>query len=253
MVWPLFRYIVKAAIRDRLFLSFLGVLVVIFSLAYFFGSSALIEKEQFARVTAAFGFRLCGVVGLVLFTVIFIRRCFEARDVEYLLSRPVSRLQYVLTHAAGLSFIAFLAALLLGGCTILLEIGALQTGAFLWWASIAVEYILMVNVAMFFSFVMTSPSAATLVVLAFYLLARLMGQLHGIINAYPMKGVFNMLQHAMDLISIFIPRLDLMGQTKWLLYGPSPEISFGFVLAQGAVFLTLIISATLFDMSRRQF
>ena len=65
--------------------------------------------------------------------------------------------------------------------------------------------------------------------------------------------VMTVLAKVMEFISIFIPRLDLMGQTKWILYGAPPEISFGFVAAQAGVFLSLVIGATVLDLHRRQF
>ncbi len=253
MIWPLFRYIVMAAGRDRFFLSIAGILLVVIALSVFFGSSVLNEQDQFARTFAAFGFRLFGVVTLVLFVVSFIRRSFEARDIEYLLSRPIGRISFITTHAAGFSCLALIATLLLGGTTVALETGKLQSGVFLWWASIAVEFIVMANVAMFFAFVMTSATACIMVVFSFYLLSRLMGEILGILQKAAENPVIDLLSKLMELISIFIPRLDLMGQTKWLLYGAPTDISFGFVVGQAFVFMGVIIGATILDMHRRQF
>lgn len=253
MIWPLFRYIIMAAARDRFFLSLLGILVIVICLSMFFGSSALTEQTQFARTFAAFGFRFFGVVSLVFFIVGYVRRCFENRDIEYLLSRPMGRISFILTHAAAFSFLAFLTAFVLGGMTILFETGSLQSGAFLWWVSLAAEFVIMANVAMFFSFVITSWTACMLIVFAFYLLSRLIGEIIGILSKTGGEGMIVVLAKTMELISIFIPRLDLMGQTKWLLYGMPPEISLGFVLAQGGIFTALIIGATCLDMHKRQF
>lgn len=253
MIWPLFRYILMAAMRDRLFLSLVGILVIVISLSVFFGSSVLTEQDQFARSFAAFGFRLFGVICLVLFTVTYIRRCFENRDIDYLLSRPVGRIRFILTHAAAFSALALMAALLLGGVTMALEAGNLHEGVWLWWISIAAEFIIMANVAMFFAFVMGSPTACLLIVFAFYLLSRLMGEILGILAKGGGEGIFGLLSKIMEMISIFIPRLDLMGQTKWILYGVPPEISLPFILGQCGVFVALVIGATCLDMHRRQF
>jgi hypothetical protein len=251
--WPLYTYILRAAVRDRLFLSIGLLLVVIISLSIFFGSSALSEQEQFARVFAAFGFRLFGTFGLIVFIITYLRRCFEARDIDYLLSRPMGRVSFVLTHAAAFSTLALIAALFLGGTTVALEAGNYHTGVFIWWASIAAEFIIMANVAMFFAFVMSSSTACLLIVFAFYLLSRLIGEILGILNKPDVEGLSLMLGKVMEVISIFIPRLDLMGQTKWLLYEGATEISFGFIFAQCAIFVALIVTATAIDMKRRQF
>ncbi len=253
MIRPLYRYIIMAALRDRFLFAIIGIILLVSSLSFFFGSSALTEQDQFARSFAAFGFRLFGVGALVLFVVNYMRRAFDGRDIEFLLSRPLGRVQFVLTHAAAFSTLAVFAAFLLGGVTMLLEIGAMDQSDILWWVSLAVEFIIMANAAMFFAFVMRSASACMMIVFAFYLLARLMGEILGILHKAAEGPVMAALSKIMEAISIFIPRLDLMAQSKWLLYGVQPEISVPFVLCQCGVFGALVVGATVLDMHRRQF
>ncbi len=253
MIWPLYRYILMAAFRDRFLYAIVGIIVLVSSLSVFFGSSALTEQDQFLRSFAAFGFRLFGACALVLFIINYIRRSFEGRDIEYLLSRPMGRVQFVLTHVAAFSTLAVFCAFLLGGIIMLVEIGRGDSSDLLWWASLAVEFIIMANVAMFFAFMMRSATACMMVVFAFYMLARLMGEILGILHKTAESGVMGGLAKAMEVISFFIPRLDLMAQSKWLLYGVQPEISLSFVIGQGAIFCAMIVCATVFDMRRRQF
>lgn len=253
MVRPLYRYILMAAFRDRFLYALAGIIVLISSLSVFFGSSALTEQDQFLRSFAAFGFRLFGVAGLVLFIINYIRRAFEGRDIEYLLSRPMGRVQFVLTHVAAFSTLAAFSAFLFGAIIMLMEIGRLGPPDFLWWASLAVEFIIMANVAMFFALVMRSATACMMVVFAFYMLARLMGEILGILHQTADSGMMGGLAKAMEVISFFIPRLDLMAQSKWLLYGVQPEISLPFVIGQGVIFCVMVVCAAVFDMRRRQF
>lgn len=253
MIWPLFRYILMAAGRDRIIFSILGVIAIVISLAFFFGASVITEQDNFARTFAAYSFRLFGVAIIVLFTVNYIRRSFEGRDVDYLLSRPVGRVRFILTHAAAFSFIAAVAALLLGGTSMVFELRNLTAGALLWWLSLAVEFIIMANVAMFFAFVLSSPTICMIATFAFYLLCRLIGEILGILDKATNSRFLDALGSVMEVISVFIPRLDMMGQSKWILYGVQPEISLPFVLGQGAVFVALVITASVIDMHRRQF
>ncbi len=253
MIWPLFRYILMAGFRDKLFLSTIVLVAVIMSLSSFFGESVVVEQDQFARAFAAYGFRLFGNVLLILFVVTYIRRSFEVRDIDYLLSRPMGRVKFVLTHAMAFSFIAIIAAFLLGGTTILLERGNLHVGVFMWWLSLAVEFIIMANVAMFFAFVLGSATACMAITFCFYLLSRLMGEILGILQRDPEKMLEMVLAKIMGAISIFIPRLDLMGQTKWILYGVPDNISLPFIIGQCVVFLSIVVGATVIDMHKRQF
>lgn len=253
MNWSLFRYILIAARRDRFFLSVFFLLIITICLAVFFGSSVVTEQDRFATTVAAFGFRLFGVTALVFFTVSYIRRSFESRDIDYLLSRPIGRVRFVLTHAAGFSFLALITAVLLGGTTVALESINLHQGILLWWVSIAAEFVIMANVAMFFSFVIGSTTACMAAAFSFYLLSRLMGEILGILQKGADGPILMLLSKLMELISIFIPRFDLLGQTKWILYGIPPEISVGFILAHAGIFLSLIVGATVIDLHRRQF
>lgn len=251
--WRLYLYIIRAAIRDRLFWSVASAVIVVFSLAYFFGSTTVNEGESFAIAFTAFGVRFFGVISLVLFTINYIRRSFEARDIDFLLSRPIGRVGFVLTHAAAFSTLAIISAILLGGLVVFLERTSLNEGIMLWWFSIGVEFVIMVNVAMFFAFVMKSPTSCSLIVFAFYLLTRVIGQIHGIINQSEGIGLTRIAAKIMEFISVFLPRLDLFGQTKWILYQVPETISYGFIAIQGVVFCGVIICATIIDMKRRQF
>ena len=255
MIWPLFRYILMAAGRDRFVWGLLGVLAITVSLSNFFGSSVITEQNEFASTFAAFGFRLFGVICVVMFIGTYIRRCFENRDIDFLLSRPIGRLQFIFTHAAAFSMIAFLTALVMGATILGLEKHTAEAGFYLWWASIAVEFLIMANIAMFFAFVITSSTACLLAIFSFYLLCRLIGDILGILqhNTAQLEGKYVIMANIMEVISMMIPRLDLMGQTKWLLYGPPTDITYMFLLGQGAAFIALVVAATAIDMHRRQF
>jgi hypothetical protein len=249
----LYRYILIAAMRDRLLISVLVILGVVASLSMFFGASALTEQIPFVVTSASSGFRLFGIACLVLFTINYIRRSFDGRDIDYLLSRPVSRVGFVLIHAAAFSTLALLIAFIYGGATALLQWRFFHFGVAIWWVSLGIELIIMANVAMFFAFFLRSATACTVIVFGFYLLTRLIGEILGILSVPRSSKFITLLENVMEFVSIFLPRLDLMAQTKWMLYSVQPDVSIGFLLMQGAVFLFLIISATAVDMQRRQF
>ena len=100
------RYVVTAALRDRLIIGLCFLLIMAVSLSIFMGSAALTEQDPFVAVFAAGSIRMLNVFGLVLFIVFFIRRSFETRDIEFMLSRPIGRIQLVLSFAAGFSILA---------------------------------------------------------------------------------------------------------------------------------------------------
>lgn len=249
----LIQYVLLGAVRDKLVQSMFAVLAVCVSLSIFFGSSSLIEKQHFTVVFASGALRLSSILGLILFVVFFIRRSFENKDVEFILSRPVSRLQLISAYSVSFSIIGLFLGLICGFLVIALAPDLLSQGHYLWILSICAENIIMVNVALFFAMVLTSSAAGAMAAFGFYILARMMGQILGIIDANLAGKNIELLEYLMQGISVFMPRLDLLGQTSWLIYEMDGTIGAGFIILQSVVFIALILSACLIDISRRQF
>lgn len=252
MSLPLVKYALKAAIRDRLIISLLIVILLGCSLSIFLGSSAALEKDQFTLVFAGAGLRFVSVFGLVLFVVFFIRRSFESKDIEFLLSRPISRLSIILSYSLSFSIMAVVMSLAIALAIFSVSPHLFSFGHVVWIVSIAVENIIMVNTAMFFAMYISSAATASMATFAFYILARMMGQLIGIVDStlVDSSGPYAM---ALQLVSVITPRLDLMGQTSWLLYGLDNYAMLYYSVVQGAVFSFLVICAACLDSVRRQF
>lgn len=251
--WPTVRYVLSAAIRDRLILTLLIIIALGSALSVFLGTAAYIEKYQFVLVFSAGALRILSVLGLVLFCVFFIRRSFDNKDVDYLLSRPVSRVSFIVSHAAAFSLIAILLALASTIAVCLTAPITFGEGHVLWGISLMFELMIMANAALFFSMVLPSASTSAMAVFGLYILSRTIGILLGIVMsglaASPMlKGA----AFVMKFISLIIPRLDLLAQTSWLLYGTG-NIGLLFICAHGLIFSLLLMTAALVDLVRRQF
>ncbi len=251
---PLVRYVLMAALRDRLLLSLILLTLVGAALSIFLGSSALIEYEQFGMVFAAGGLRFAGVAGLVLFIVFHMRRSFDSKDVEFLLSRPISRNAFIFSHALAFSILALVVAAAVSVAVLAVNPGGVGAGHLLWIFSFMIELIIMASAALFFSMVVTSAAGSALAVFGLYLLARLMGQLIGIASIGLGGMALPFLQGIMNVIAMVVPRLDLMGQTTWLVYPDmAGDVGFGFLLVQGVFYTALLVCAALVDLRRRQF
>lgn len=250
--FPLIKYVLTAAIRDRLILSMFLLMVVGTTLSIFLGSAALIEADQFTIVFASGGLRLAGALGLVLFIVFYLRRAFDTRDIDFMLSRPVSRVTFLLSHAVAFTLLAILVAGFVILTVCLAGPQMIGDGHILWAFSLIVEYIIIVNVAMFFAMVLPNAAAGALAVFALYVLARIIGQILGIIHAGMAMAGFDVLSNVMHIVSLIVPRLDLMAQSTWLIYGPG-DVGYLFILVQGVTYCTLVILAAMVDFVKRQF
>jgi len=101
---------------------------------------------------------------------------------------------------------------------------------------------------------LSSAVGSALATFGFYVLARMMGNLLGMAGAglYANVVLTKVLKLGAATISLVIPRLDLMAQSSWLVYGPD-TIGIVFILVQGLVFTGVVLLASLVDFSRRQF
>ena len=250
---PLIKYVITAAIRDRLIIGMCVLILCTIAMSIFMGSAAIIEQDQFMAVFSAGSIRILNVLGLVLFIVFFVRRSFESHDIEFMLSRPVGRIQLITSYAIGFSAIALILGALSGVCIIALSPHLYSDGHLLWMTSLIAENIIMACTALFFSMILTSAATGTFATLGFYVLARMMSQILGILDSSKYILYDDILGSIMQVISAVMPRLDLMAQTSWLVYGMPDDLNYAFVFAQGAAYSILIVSAGLIDMWRRQF
>lgn len=253
------KYILTAAIRDKLLwgiaaMSILGVCLSIFS-----GSAAIVEQNQFILTYMAGGLRIIALLGLTLFTIFYVRRSFDSRDVEFLLTRPISKVSFVGSHVLAFSILTIVSGIFI---SLIMSVVAyhydVHSSFYLWSFGITFELMIVVNVAFFFSMVLSSPVTAGMATFGFYILARLMGQLLSILHHNPnpdtIQGyVMNGLGHLFSVISVIFPRLDLLAQTSWLIYGGGTFSSWIFIVVQGFAFLSLAGVATWLDLRRRQF
>ncbi len=252
MSFPLVKYVLMAALRDKLVISMLISFVVGASLSLFLGSAAIVEKDAFSLVFAASALRLISVFGLVLFIIFFVRRSFESKDIEFLLSRPVGRVSIIFSYAFAFLILAVLVSVAVGGVLFAIAPHLFGVNHICWLITIAVEAVIMVNIAFFFSMQISSAASASMLTVAFYVLGRMMGQLLGIVDSDLVdgSGLFAM---TLQLVSVITPRLDLLGQSSWLLYGVSDFSTIIYAVAQGVVFSFLVLCAASLDFIRRQF
>ncbi len=250
----LVRYILTACMRDRLILSVFVAAIVAISLSTFVGSTAIVEQDQFVIVFTASSLRFLLVAGLTLFIVFFTRRSIDQRDLEYLISRPVTKNDYVFSHIIAFGIISLAFSLAIGGVLLAMGKGYLNEGYIIWIISLFFELMIVSSAAFFFAMVLSSAVSGALATFAFYAFARMIGQVIGIATDTEMSGKFEILANATKTISLFIPRLDLFSQSSWLIYGVESAIfSISLVTVQGVVFCLLLAFATLADLTKREF
>lgn len=250
--FPVIGYVFKSALRDKLVASMFLTLVATLSISIFMGSSAITESDQFTFVFTSSALRLIGVIGITLFTVFYVRRMYERKDIDYMLSRPISRLGFILSHAVSFIAIASIIAIAVGAVIGAITVSAANAAIGYWVLGVWIEFVLVATAAMFFSMILTSPAAGTMATLGLYILGRMMGNLLGVIDAGEFETGFSILTIVMQIVSIIVPRFDLLVQSGWLVYG-EVSMSLFFMIGHCLSLLALFIVAAWIDLQRKQF
>jgi hypothetical protein len=251
---PTLRYVLILARRDRLFLGLALAIALAAGLAAALGSAAIVEGRELALVFAAAAIRILLAVGLVAFVLFSLARLFDSHEAMLMLSRPLTRARFVFAVWSGYATAA-LVLVLPAAAAVWLVGPPPVTGLALWAISLFLEASLLVAAALFFGLVLASPVAATVAVLSFYVLARMMRSLVAILDtewaaAGPVGAV---VEAALVAVSVLLPRLDLFARSDWLVHGGTLDRGALLAAAQWLVYLPFLLAAAAFDFRRRQF
>jgi len=248
------KYILFTGIRDRLYIGLFISLVVAFSISIFLGSTALIEQQQMTAAYIAGSSRAILTIGMILFVCLNVNRAFENKEVEFILSKSVSREQFILGYLLGFLLAAFLIFIPLVG-TILIVTKANQIGLLIWSVSLLFEVLIVISFALLSSLILKNSFSAIMASFAFYMISRLMGMF---VMAIDLPGDFaqtknHILASILKILSALFPRLDLFGQSEWLSYGVTDFSNFKIILLQSAIYIPLMIFMAFHDFKKKQF
>jgi ABC-type transport system involved in multi-copper enzyme maturation permease subunit len=249
------RYVLMTAIRDRLFAGLIAGILFATGVSAAMGSTAMLEPQQMTLAFTSAAARIIVMLGIIVFIAFHIRSAFENREIDLLLSRPISRSKLILSYWLGFGVVASL--LCIPVMAVLALLGILDVkGYAIWCGSLLLESWLVVSMALFAAVTLKSGVVTVLASLGFYTLSRMMGffvltSKSGILFENPIL-TFTM-RWIIKVISVLVPRVDFFGKGSWLLYGTQGLEALWLYLAQGMIFIPLLVAATMIDFSRKQF
>lgn len=250
------RYTLLTALRDWLFIGLLIMVLMAYGMSVFMGSTALVEQGQMALAYFAGASRLILVTGLIVFVCFHVRRAFDNREIESTLSKPVSRVEFVVAYWLGFAVLAAIAVV-----PVLLIIMVLNRpdwlGLLYWGVSLICEISLVVAFALLASLIMRSAVSSVLSCFAFYLISRLMGFFVAAMGQQTSllgRGLFGApMEFIMQVISTVIPRLDMFAKSDWLIYGIEGQADLWIFQVQSLVYILFLLAMATFDFKRKQF
>ncbi len=249
------RYVLLTAIRDRLFAGLIVGIVFATYISSAMGSTAMLEPQQMTIAFAAAASRIIVMVGIIVFIAFHIRNAFDSREIDLLLSRPISRTTLVLSYWLGFVVVATL--LCLPAMGVIAFLGILDMKGFMLWSlSLVVESWLVVSFALFAAVTLKSGVVTVLSALGFYTISRMMGFFAATAKSgvlFENATINEAMRWTMKAISAIVPRADFFGKGSWLVYGAESMDALWLFVIQGAVFIPLLLAATIIDFKRKQF
>lgn len=249
------RYILLTALRDWLFIGLFLACFCAIGIANFLGSTALVEEAEMTIVYIGGSTRLILIIGLITFVCFHVRRAFDNREIEVIISRPISRFAFVIAYWMGFACVALLLTLpLIATLGILFPVPL--NGLLYWGGSLLLETFLVVAIALFASLIMRSAVSSVIFCFGFYFVCRIMGFLLYVLEQPHLLKSFDLgwlTGKAIFVVSAMIPRLDMFAESKWLIYGMAGDASYQWFLPQTLVYIPLLLLMAVYDFKRKQF
>lgn len=249
------RYILITAIRDRLFVGLLFGIAAASYICSVLGSTAMLEPEAMTLAFTAATSRIIIMVGIIVFIGFHVRNAFDSKEIDVLLSRPISRSTLVISYWLGFAVVATI--LTIPAIGIVGYLGIInKTGFMVWAISLILESWLVVAVALFASFTLKSGVSSVLSSLAIYTISRMIGFFLATLKSgviFHSELMHMSAKWTITVISTIIPRLDFFAKSGWLIYGPKSYDDALLCVYQAAIFIPLLIIASVIDFKRKQF
>lgn len=248
------KYIFLTAIRDKLILGILLGILGIFAVSSLMGYTATNEQAIMQLVVFSGATRVLIIVGIIIFISFHISKSFENKELAFILSKNISREKFILSYLLGFNIIGQI--LLIPVIIIMLLFNKPHLlGSFQWIFSVSFELMILITFTFAVSLIMQNSIISVLASFGFYLLSRMMGFFVGLLYINFDNGVINFLANFGSLlskwISSIVPRLDLFGQTTWLVYGQNNKL-ICIILLQTIIYVSLLFLIAFYDFRKKQ-
>lgn len=248
------RYILLTALRDWLFIGLLLGIVAAVLISHVLASTALVEVLEMNLAFGAGSARMILAIGLIVFVCFHIRHAFDSKEIDVILSRPISRSNLILSYWLGFATVA--CVLVIPTVAVISCVAVLQVEGFLVWAaSLLCETFMVVAIALFAACTLRSAVASVMASLGFYVLSRMMGFFVATTHSRMLESEWIDVigKQVTVFISMVIPRLDFFAKSEWLIYGVISHQEVLLFFIQTAIFVPILLTAAIIDFNRKQF
>ena len=267
---PIIRFVLLTALRDRLFAVLILLLLIAVGISSGLARTSMIEQYEMTLSFSSAVARLLLAIGLIVFVCFHIRHAFDSKEIDVMLSRPISRPRLIIGYWLGFSLVTVALVLVNVGVQFLLQPtdadsfgGWLSSllhpanldGFLAWSVSLLLEMWIVVAMALFASVTLRSAVTAVMASFVFYVAGRMMGFFLATIQSklvFQTPWMNDVSKFIIEGASIITPRLDMFGKGSWLIYAPQ-SVDWSLFITQSLSFIPLLLIGTILDFNRRQF
>jgi hypothetical protein len=231
------------------------MLLAAFGISSVLGTASLVEQAQTTIAYVAGSARTIFLVGMILFVCFYVRKTFENREVEFILSKSISRHSFIFAYLLGFILVALLVIIPLVILLFFMEANLL--GLAYWTLSLVLESLIIITFSLLAALILKSSVSAVMASLGFYIISRMMGFFVLTVKIPQSLSDFatldRVLNSVLKIISVAFPRLDLYGKSEWLIYGAVNLTDIYIILVQSIIYIPLMIFMAFYDFNRKQF
>jgi ABC-type transport system involved in multi-copper enzyme maturation permease subunit len=248
------KYILLISLRNKLYLGIILSLILCFFAGIYLGETNIIEEAQSATVFIAGISRVIISLGIAIFVCLNISKLFDGKEIDYIISKPVSRKQFILSFLAG-----YLISCMLVVVTTITIINILinpdPAGSVIWSLSLICESLMIICFAFLCSIMLENSLLSIFATIGFYLLSRMMG-FFTLSTGLPWENAAHnqsLYENILQLIAVIFPRIDLFTQSKWLIYGIENDATIKLIFIQSLIYIPLLVAMSFHDISKKEF
>ncbi len=243
----------REAIRNRILYSIVLFAIVMVGIAAIFGAASIGDQMKFIKDFSLMSVSLFGVIIAIVLGVNLLHQELGKKTIYNILSKPVARWEFIVGKFLGLFatlvlIVASMSAALIAFLSILEK--RCDWGLALAAATVSLELMVVIAVALFFSSLVVTPALAGMFTAATFVAGRSAGYLQYFFQGDHPRAV----QWMAHVLYWILPRLDRFNIGDQVVYGEHVELTYllallGYALAYSTILLLLGIAL----FGRREF
>ena len=251
-IWTIALNTLREAIRNKLLYTLLFFAIALIGTGVLVSTLSYVEGERIVQDVGLSAIRLMSVGIAVFVGVGLIHGEVERRTIYTILSKPVSRVEFLLGKYVGLVLTTWLMLVVMGAAFSAVSVGygaPLTLGHLAAMLLIGIELLVMIAVATLFS-AFSTPMLASLFTVGIYVVGHLTRDLRLLGH----RGDIDALVPLVDFLYRVLPDLESFNATIEAVHGlPISATEIGFAVVYGVGYSVILLALGSFIFARRDF